>query len=149
VKRNGRRAPGANASKRDPACVQRHALRKRAKSPERHALRYGGSTGGAGGAGVYHGAGATFHSVALNDPHWQRLWRCKVPPKIKVFWWRVSHDFITCKSKSPSSTYRANIGVCGFCGNCKESMYHALTQCTFAISFWKSSNLPWLSKSPS
>lgn len=29
--------------------------------------------------------GVTSHSATLNDPHWQRLWRCEVPPKVKVF----------------------------------------------------------------
>jgi hypothetical protein len=34
------------------------------------------------------------HSNAKGDPHWQRLWKCKVPPKVRVFWWRISHDFM-------------------------------------------------------
>jgi len=41
-----------------------------------------------------HGGGTTTHSAASHDPHWQRLWKCKVQPNVKVFWWRVSHDFI-------------------------------------------------------
>ena len=28
------------------------------------------------------------------------------------------------------------LDMCGFCGNDEESTYHALTQCTYAITFW-------------
>jgi hypothetical protein len=83
-----------------------------------------------------HGAGVASHSAALNDPHWQRLWRCKVPPKVKVFWWRVSHDFIPCRANL-HRRHIEQIDVCGFCGNGEESTYHALTQCTYAINFWE------------
>jgi hypothetical protein len=32
-----------------------------------------------------HKEGRTSSSTASNDPYWQKLWKCKVPPKIRVF----------------------------------------------------------------
>jgi hypothetical protein len=32
-----------------------------------------------------HKEGRTSSLAASNDPYWQKLWKCKVPPKIKVF----------------------------------------------------------------
>jgi hypothetical protein len=37
-----------------------------------------------------HGENRAAHSVVSNDPYWQKLWKAKVPPKVRVFWWRVS-----------------------------------------------------------
>jgi hypothetical protein len=29
-----------------------------------------------------------------SDDLWKVLWKIKVPPKVKVFWWRVIHEFL-------------------------------------------------------
>jgi hypothetical protein len=39
------------------------------------------------------------HSNHLNDPLWQKLWKSKVPPKIRVFWWHILNEYI------PGPTY--------------------------------------------
>ena len=33
-------------------------------------------------------------SVSENNPIWQNLWKLKISPKLKVFWWRVINNFI-------------------------------------------------------
>lgn len=33
-----------------------------------------------------------------NDVSWNRVWKLGVPPKVKVFWWRVLQDFLPTKS---------------------------------------------------
>jgi hypothetical protein len=34
---------------------------------------------------------------ASTDDSWKQIWSLKVPPKVKVFWWRVLHEFIPAK----------------------------------------------------
>lgn len=82
-----------------------------------------------------HGENRAAYSVSNNDPFWRKLGKAKVPPKVRVFWWRVSHDFIPCR-ENLCRRHLEPMGTCVFCGNGEESTFHALTQCTFAVSFW-------------
>ena len=62
-----------------------------------------------------HREGRASISAASHDPYWQKLWKCKVPPKIRVFWWRVSHDFLP----SRANLHRKHVEpmvTCGFSG---------------------------------
>ena len=55
--------------------------------------------------------------------------RSRLPNKARVFWWRVSRDFIPCRA----NLHRMHIdpiGTCGFGGIEDETTYHALTQST-------------------
>jgi hypothetical protein len=81
-----------------------------------------------------HREGRTSHSAANDDPHLQKLWKCKVPPKVRVFWWRVSHDFMPCQANLHRK-HIERLGTCSFCGMEEETTFHSLTQCEFAISF--------------
>jgi hypothetical protein len=40
------------------------------------------------GGGAEHSA-----SVSINR-EWKCIWKLKVPPKVRVFWWRVLHEFL-------------------------------------------------------
>lgn len=33
-------------------------------------------------------SGQADHSTGNNNPVWHKLWKTKVPPKVRVFWWR-------------------------------------------------------------
>ena len=82
-----------------------------------------------------HREGRASHSVAADDPFWQELCKCKVPPKVRVFWWRVAHDYMPCRA----NLHRKHIDplpTCKVCGMEDETTYHALTQCKFAVKFW-------------
>ena len=57
-----------------------------------------------------------------------------MPPKIRVFWWQVSHDFILCRANL-QRRHIEPVGTYIFCGMEDESTYHALAQCSFTISF--------------
>ncbi|KAF8690254.1 hypothetical protein HU200_041323 [Digitaria exilis] len=78
--------------------------------------------------------GASF-STDRNVPHWQKLRRCKVRPEVKVLWWRVSHDFMP----SRDNLYRRHIDplcTCDTCGARDETIFHGLTECTYAWGYW-------------
>jgi ribonuclease HI len=83
-----------------------------------------------------HALGASSHSVADNEPRWHQLWKQKVPPKVRVFWWRVMQDCIPCRANlhrrhvDPIANY-------GFCGASEETTYHALVECSLAQAFWR------------
>jgi hypothetical protein len=33
------------------------------------------------------------HSNNSSDPRWKIIWKCKVPPKVRVFWWRIINEY--------------------------------------------------------
>lgn len=75
------------------------------------------------------------HSNHIKDPLWQRLWKCKVPPKIHVFWWCILNEYIP----SRANLHRRHIdplSTCDTCGACDETTFHALLECTYARQFW-------------
>jgi hypothetical protein len=44
-------------------------------------------------------------SVASSNPIWKKLWSLKIPPKVRVFWWRVLNNFLPTQAKpSPPSS---------------------------------------------
>ncbi|KAL4378935.1 hypothetical protein GQ457_02G038900 [Hibiscus cannabinus] len=68
-----------------------------------------------------------------------RLWKIKVPPKVRYFIWLVSIDRI------PSKEFLIKRGVviseelrgCPWCGLGIEFSFHLLFACRFAASFWQ------------
>lgn len=68
-------------------------------------------------------------------PFWQLLWKCKVPPKVKCFWWRVIKDFIPCRDIM-KKRHMERLSICEICGAAEETTLHALTKCTWAKLFW-------------
>lgn len=82
-----------------------------------------------------HSENRASFSTDRNFPHWQKLWRCKVRSEVKVLWWRVSHDFMP----SRDNLYRRHIDplcTCDTCGARDETIFHGLTECTYAWGYW-------------
>ena len=66
---------------------------------------------------------------------WKKLWKLKLPPKIKIFSWRA------CVNGLPVYVKMAERGIhlscdCPVCGEEYESLTHALILCDFALSVW-------------
>jgi hypothetical protein len=36
--------------------------------------------------------------VSEDNPFWKRIWKLAIPPKVKVFWWWVMHNFVPVKA---------------------------------------------------
>jgi hypothetical protein len=76
------------------------------------------------------------HSGANRDPRWMKLWRQRVPPKVRVFWWKVMNDFIPCRANL-NRKHIDPIAKCEACGAPKETTFHTLVECNFARVFWR------------
>lgn len=69
------------------------------------------------------------------DPFWKLIWKLEVPPKVKVFWWRVVHEFLPAKD----ILHRRHIeplSHCDVCGADRETIKHTLVDCSIARCFW-------------
>lgn len=67
---------------------------------------------------------------------WKLIWKLEVPPKVKVFWWRVMHDYLPAK-KELHRRHLEPTAHCETCGSEEESLRHVLTECTIARIFWE------------
>ena len=54
-------------------------------------------------------------SVSEDNPFWKRIWKLAIPPKVKVFWWRVMHNFVPVKANL-MERHIENQGTCPDCG---------------------------------
>lgn len=70
-----------------------------------------------------------------NEHMWNSLWKLKVQPKIRVFWWRVIRGILpdekTLKRRHIKETSRCNV-----CLSMEEDLMHALVHCSHAQTFW-------------
>ena len=70
------------------------------------------------------------------DDSWGKVWKLDVPPKVKVFWWRVLHEFLPTKSVL-NQRHIEPLAFCDVCGAEKETIRHVLIECTMAMQFWR------------
>lgn len=82
------------------------------------------------------------------DDSWQKIWRLKVPPKVKVFWWRILHEFLSAKHIL-NRRHIEPTAYCELCGADIDSIMHILINCTFAKVFWREIKLLTGAKLPS
>jgi ribonuclease HI len=69
------------------------------------------------------------------DVAWKKIWSLKVPPKVKVFWWRVLHEFLPAR-QILHRRHLEPIPNCEVCGAEEETIRHVLVECTVARQFW-------------
>lgn len=70
-----------------------------------------------------------------DEQQWKLIWKLDVPPKVKVFWWRVLHEYLPAKKV----LHKKHIEPTAFCetyGADEESIRHVLVECTVAKLFW-------------
>jgi hypothetical protein len=70
-------------------------------------------------------------SSTNDEPTWKSLWKLKVMPKIRVFWWRVVKNLLPCAAELRRRHIK-EISVCMLCGNDNETLFHALIECEHA-----------------
>jgi hypothetical protein len=67
---------------------------------------------------------------------WQKIWKLKVPPKIRIFWWRACQDYLPSKAEL-RRRHVTEEDHCESCGQLGESLYHIAISCPLAVRFWK------------
>ncbi|CAB4264093.1 unnamed protein product [Prunus armeniaca] len=72
---------------------------------------------------------------------WSRLWWVCVPPKVKVFVWRVLHNILPTRDRLLSEGVQGDLGGCVLCGAQAESLPHVLLDCSFTALICLSSPL--------
>ena len=73
--------------------------------------------------------------TAADNPVWKKLWKMSVPPKVSNFWWRVIKSYIPCRAVL-TSRHMEKLPFCRACGR-KETIKHALFECTWVKLFWQ------------
>lgn len=71
---------------------------------------------------------------------WKKVRKLDVPPKVRVFWWRVLNEFLPTRQV----LYRRHVepvSFCEVCGHPEESSMHVLLECTVAKRFWEQTRL--------
>jgi ribonuclease HI len=62
---------------------------------------------------------------------WNTIWKSNVPPKIRIFGWRVATDTLDTKKNKWRRTLEVD-SRCSICGNGDEDAFHATITCTKA-----------------
>ena len=71
----------------------------------------------------------------IGGPVWARLWKLKIPNKIKVFGWRACQDILPTRENLARRRIVED-ARCGVCLSATETEYHALWECGLAQNVW-------------
>lgn len=74
---------------------------------------------------------------------WSKIWKLIVPPKVKIFWWRVLHEFLPAK-EILNKRHIEPTAFCECCGAVSESISHVLMDCMVAKECSGDSSRWWL-----
>lgn len=66
---------------------------------------------------------------------WNSLWKLKVIPKVRVFWWRVLNKILPVE-ETLKRRHIKELDRCNVCLAMGEDLMHALIHCTHAKRFW-------------
>ncbi|KAL2931883.1 hypothetical protein RDABS01_037293 [Bienertia sinuspersici] len=72
---------------------------------------------------------------------WKKVWQLHLPPKIKIFAWKIMHDSVQTKLNLLKRGMGNVDPICPMCGECEESMVHCFFECTEAVVLWRVSSL--------
>ncbi|KAM6544107.1 hypothetical protein CsatB_008554 [Cannabis sativa] len=76
----------------------------------------------------------------VGSDFWGKLWRLKVPPKVKDLVWRAASNCLP--TKSMLRYKRVNIdATCPVCSSSNETILHRLVDCSFARACWVNTGL--------
>ncbi|KAK6147624.1 hypothetical protein DH2020_018536 [Rehmannia glutinosa] len=77
-----------------------------------------------------------FQSSQVLTQWWRKLWTMNTPPKIRIFWWRVSKDFIHAGANLRAHHIPTS-GNCALCNSSEDTTIHSLFFCPMIKHLWK------------
>ena len=75
-------------------------------------------------------------SSSLNHPVWKKIWRLKMPCKVKIFIWRCLHNSIPFRSTLANRHIPIN-DECPWCQGAAEDVRHVMFTCSRAKMIWR------------
>ena len=69
------------------------------------------------------------------SPNWKWLWKIMIPPKVKIFTWRLLYRLLL----SSGELIRRRViidGVCRKCGESVETSEHDFRDCMWSVNLW-------------
>ncbi|PNT64330.1 hypothetical protein BRADI_4g27666v3 [Brachypodium distachyon] len=81
-------------------------------------------------------------------PLWNMIWECAVPPKIKVFAWKLAKESLAVQVNR-HHRFKKVLPICSICGVENEDGFHAAMSCTKAKALRESVRSNWLLRSDS
>lgn len=89
----------------------------------------------------YHLAARLVDGVqGYNETPWKGIWRVKVPPKVRAFYWRLCKGCLAVRTKI-RRWYPTTETTCPLCLQMPKSFWHLFVDCAFAKSCWEESQL--------
>lgn len=79
-------------------------------------------------------------SNPIQSKTWHLVWNANIPTKIKVFYWKLSHNVVAVKG----NLVRRNMGhdpTCLVCKHAEETTIHAFLECSWTRAAWFGSPL--------
>lgn len=73
--------------------------------------------------------------VKQEENNWRKLWRVKVPPKLRTFAWRLARSSLP-TGQERARRNMATTATCVICQAGTDSWRHALLDCNMAKSVW-------------
>lgn len=83
----------------------------------------------------YHQEARDAVSNVMASDFWKKLWKLRVPPKVKNLLWRAASNCLPTKTMLRSKHVQVD-SLCPLCQQQRESISHCLVQCSFARSCW-------------
>ena len=75
-----------------------------------------------------------------SEPSWKWLWKINIPPKVKIFVWRLIHGLLPMGIALLKRKIHID-GICNKCGEDVETIEHVFRDCIWNHLFWYSSYL--------
>uniref|UniRef100_A0A803PLS0 Reverse transcriptase zinc-binding domain-containing protein n=1 Tax=Cannabis sativa TaxID=3483 RepID=A0A803PLS0_CANSA len=67
---------------------------------------------------------------------WKKLWRLKIPPKVKHFAWKVAHNWLPANANLAKRGIASGVVCSGCSSHVDESIAHALWECKASKVYW-------------